>query len=247
MQPFSTSTCNRPSCSGRVAGLGLLLAATLILLYAGRVHAGSVWVPGGGFGGVNVPSIQGLKARQFSRTIQQQYDFSCGSAAVATLLSYQYHDPVSEQAVFKTMWLDGDRAKIRSEGFSLLDIKHYLDARGYVSNGYKVPLSKLQQTRVPAIVLISDHGYNHFVVIKGLYDGRVLIGDPSRGARSMSIARFQQLMSNPIVFVITNDRAQAVFNGRADWATRPLAPLGVATRKESLATATVLSPGPGDF
>lgn len=219
----------------------------VLLTYTCTASAGSVWLPGAGFGGVSVPSIQSLKERQFSRTIRQQYDFSCGSAAVATLLTYQYHDPVSEQAVFQAMWKNGNQAKIRRLGFSLLDIKHYLDSHGYVSNGYKVPLSKLRQTRVPAIVLINDHGYNHFVVIKGLRDGRVLVGDPSRGARSVPLGRFRKLMSNPIVFVITSDRDRAVFNGRADWATRPLAPLGLAAMTERLATATALQPTAGTF
>src|SRR5699024_7391586 len=108
-------------------------------------HAGSVWIPGG-FGGVNVPAVQSLKERSFSRTIQQQYDFSCGSAAVATLLTYQYHDPINEQMVFRTMWQNGNQDKIRRLGFSLLDIKNFLSARGYAANGYKVSLDKLMET-----------------------------------------------------------------------------------------------------
>lgn len=227
--------------------VSLLLVCFGLALAAGVARAGSVWLPTAGISGVRVPSIESLKERGFSRTVHQQYDFSCGSAAVATLLTYQYHDPVSEQAVFRTMWENGNQAKIRREGFSLLDIKHYLDARGYVSNGYVVPLDKLVQVGVPAIVLISDHGYNHFVVVKGMSDGRVLFGDPSRGARSMPRQRFERLQINPILFVITNDRQKAVFNGRADWRTRPLAPLGTVITATSLATATVLRPGPSDF
>lgn len=225
----------------------LLLCGVTFALTIGAAHAGSIWLPGTSVGGIRVASIKSLQERQFSRTIRQQYDFSCGSAAVATLLSYQYHDPVSEQTVFRAMWANGNQAKIRREGFSLLDIKHYLAMRGYVANGYKVSLDKLVKTRVPAIVLISDHGYNHFVVVKGLRDNRVLLGDPSRGARSVPRARLQHLLSSPIVFVITSNRQQAVFNGRADWATRPLAPLGTAIMARDLATATVLRPQPGDF
>lgn len=225
----------------------VLLFCLGLTFAAGAARAGSVWLPTAGISGVRVPSIESLQERGFSRTVHQEYDFSCGSAAVATLLTYQYHDPVSEQAVFRTMWENGNQAKIRREGFSLLDIKHYLDARGYVSNGYVVPLDKLVQVGVPAIVLISDHGYNHFVVVKGMSSGRVLFGDPSRGARSMPRQRFEHLQINPILFVITNDRQKAVFNGRADWSTRPLAPLGTVITATSLATATVLRPGPSDF
>lgn len=223
-----------------------LLAVTLLICLAGTARAGSVLVPA--LGGINVPHIESVRERAFSRTVHQQFDFSCGSAAVATLLTYQYGDPITERDVFQTMWDHGDQAKIRQDGFSLLDIKRYLDARGYQSNGYEVPLEKLVENSVPAIMLISDHGYNHFVVVKGLSKERVLLGDPSAGARVMSRERFQKILVTPIVFVITNQRQRALFNGRTDWRTEPLAPLGTAMSAARLAQETVfVSPRPGVF
>ncbi len=223
-----------------------LLAAILLLCLAGAARAGSVQVPT--LGGINVPGIESIRERAFSCTVHQQFDFSCGSAAVATLLTYQYGDPVTEQDVFQAMWDHGDQAKIRQDGFSLLDMKRYLDARGYQSNGYEVPIEKLIENSVPAVMLISDHGYNHFVVIKGLSKDRVLLGDPSAGARVMSRERFQEILVTPIVFVITDQRQRATFNGRTDWRTEPLAPLGTAMSAARLAQETVfVSPRPGVF
>lgn len=223
-----------------------LLAVILLICLAGAAQAGSVLVPA--LGGINVTQIESIRERAFSRTVHQQFDFSCGSAAVATLLTYQYGDPVGEQEVFKQMWDHGDQGKIRQDGFSLLDMKRYLDARGYQSNGYEVPLDKLMENTVPAIMLISDHGYNHFVVVKGLSTDRVLLGDPSAGARVMSRERFQEILVTPIVFVITNQRQRAQFNGRTDWRTEPLAPLGTAMSAARLAQETVfVSPRPGVF
>jgi predicted double-glycine peptidase len=223
-----------------------LLSVTLLLCLAGVAQAGSILVPA--LGGINVPGIESVRERAFSRTVHQQFDFSCGSAAVATLLTYQYSDPVSEGDVFQVMWDQGDQAKIRQDGFSLLDIKRYLDARGYQSNGYEVPLEKLMENSVPAIMLISDHGYNHFVVVKGLSKDRVLLGDPSAGARVMSRERFQKILVTPIIFVITSQRQRAIFNGRTDWRTEPLAPLGTAMSAARLAQETVfVSPRPGMF
>jgi len=223
-----------------------LLAATLLICLAGAARAGGALVPV--LGGINVPHIESVRERAFSRTVHQQFDFSCGSAAVATLLTYQYNDPISERDVFQAMWDHGDQTKIRQDGFSLLDIKRYLDARGYQSNGYKVPLEKLAENSVPAIMLISDHGYNHFVVVKGLSKDRVLLGDPSSGARVVSRENFQDILVTPIVFVITNQRQQAVFNGRTDWRTEPMAPLGTAMSAARLAQETVFaSPRPDVF
>ena len=90
---------------------------------------------------------------------------------------------MTEQAVFEEMYARGDQDKIRKEGFSLLDMKRYLEARGFEANGYEAPLDKLVGAGIPAIVLINDNGYNHFVVIKGMRGERVLIGDPSGGTR----------------------------------------------------------------
>ena len=40
-----------------------------------------------GVGRVNVP-VTSLKDIKFQRTLRQQYDYSCGAAALATLLSH---------------------------------------------------------------------------------------------------------------------------------------------------------------
>ncbi|MDV7389798.1 hypothetical protein RZS08_00535, partial [Arthrospira platensis SPKY1] len=40
-------------------------------------------------GAVSVPTVS-LKGARFIATLRQQYDFSCGSAAVATLLTHHY-------------------------------------------------------------------------------------------------------------------------------------------------------------
>lgn len=241
MRRSSTCRCN----SARLWQLALLAALPLGMA-APVATAGSVWLSEVATGGGNVP-VQSMQARRFARTVHQQFDYSCGSAAVATLLSYQYGDPINEQAVFSAMWKNGDQSKIRREGFSLLDMKRYLDAHGFEANGYQAPLSKLAQVGVPAIVLVSEHGYNHFVVVKGLSHGRVLIGDPSVGARTLPVGRFKKMMRSPILFVVTNHRQDAVFNGRSDWAQQPLAPLGQALDISNLALTRVLSPGAIQF
>lgn len=215
------------------------LATLLMFFLVGAVQAGNVFLPA--LGGLTVSQVKSIQERAFSRTVRQQYDFSCGSAALATLLTYQYNDPVSEQEVFISMWNHGDQEKIQQEGFSLLDIKRYLDARGYEANGYEVSLDKLVENKVPAIMLISDHGYNHFVVVKGIDHERVLVGDPSSGARVIPRKRFEEILVTPIVFVITSHSENVVFNGRTDWQTRPLASLGAAMSAARLAQATIFN------
>ncbi|WP_460877392.1 C39 family peptidase [Rhodanobacter koreensis] len=224
----------------------LLTAVSTALLPVGSLMAATVAIPGiqGNSYGFHITS---LKEARFRNTIRQKYDFSCGSAAVATLLTYQYGYPVNEQTAFEQMYAHGDRQKISKEGFSLLDIKEYLQASGFDADGFQVPLEKLQQEHLPAIVLIDEKGYHHFVVIKGLRDGRVLIGDPARGTRTMPLSQFDALWKNHLVFVIHNRRSLAVFNNPADWRVAPIAPLGLGIDRSGLGTLTLPKDGPDDL
>ena len=196
-------------------------------------------------GRVNVP-VTSLKDIKFKRTTRQQYDYSCGAAALATLLSHHYHTPTPEQDVFQQMYASGDKTKIHKEGFSLLDMQRFLATRGFRADGFKLPLDKLIAEKLPAIVLITDRGFNHFVVIKGAEEGRILIGDPSTGNRVVSMERFQEIWRNKILFVIHSHKDQVAFNTPEDWRGAPRAPVGTGMHQDQL-SASLPKFGPGDF
>ena len=222
------------------------VAALLSCLAVSAVEADSVVLPADVGGAYSVP-VMSIKARRYAATIRQQYDFSCGSAAVATLLTHHYNYPVNEDSVFAEMYQHGDQAKIRVEGFSLLDMKRYLEAHGFQADGFQEPIEKLASAKIPAIVLINEAGYNHFVVVKGLRDGRVLIGDPSGGTRSLAQPAFEALWANPILFVVTNRQSLARFNSPDDWRATPAAPVGGSINRDSLAGIVMPKFGPADF
>ena len=77
-------------------------------------------------GGDVVMPVVSIRQARLATTLLQQYDFSCGSAAVATLLTHHYGLPTSESSVFESMYRQGDQQKIQREGFSLLDMKRFL-------------------------------------------------------------------------------------------------------------------------
>ena len=209
------------------------LLAGLLALAPVFAWAGSAQLTGIAGGNYRL-HVTTLKEGRFRNTIHQKYDFSCGSAAVATLLTYQYGYPMSEQTAFAAMFAHGDRARIGKEGFSLLDIKRFLAALGFQADGFIVSLQKLRQARLPAIVLINEHGYRHFVVIKGVLAGRVLVGDPAKGTRSIPEAEFEKAWANHLVFVIHNHRDLAVFNSRDDWRAAPMAMLAAGIDRRGL-------------
>jgi predicted double-glycine peptidase len=226
----------------RVAVLKALAGAALLL--TGAAPAMDLSLIGGARYSVPVAS---LRAVRFRTTVHQQYDFSCGSAALATLLSQHYGWPISEQRAFEQMYLRGDRSKIRREGFSLLDIKRFLEANGFRADGFQLPLKTLAEAGVPAIVLVSDKGYKHFVVIKGLQHGRVLLGDPAGGTRAVPQAAFEAMWDSKLLFVIHDWRGPVRFNAATDWRAAPLAPLQNGVNRDGLDTVTMPKHGQGDF
>ena len=219
------------------SSLALCLAALVPL----PAISGTVMLTGIG-GMANVP-VKSLKELRFRNVVRQQYDFSCGSAALATLLTYHYQHPISEQDAFKAMYETGDKEKIRKEGFSMLDMKRYLDNAGYPANGFRASLDKLAEVGIPAIVLLNLNGYMHFVVVKGVSQKEVLVGDPASGLRSLPRSQFESSW-NGILFVINDPKdnmiARNSFNNQAVWQQRSLAPLGLALSRDSLATFSLL-------
>lgn len=222
----------------------VLLGFLLLGMPAG--HAGWVDIPAS-FGVPASMPAKSIKELKYRSVVRQQFDFSCGSAAVATLLTYHYRNPVGEQEVFLAMYEKGNRATIHREGFSLADMKQYLDGRGYQADGIYADLSALARVGIPAIVLIEVNGYKHFVVVKGVTDSEVMIGDPALGLKLYRRSDFEQIWTNGIVFVVRNRADIARHHFNTEWASIARAPLGSGISRESLANITLLRPPSGDF
>lgn len=216
-----------------------------------HAHGGAAELPAE-FGGAYSVPVKSMKAMlagiRFRTTVQQKYDFSCGSAAVATLLTHHYQRPVTEEEVIKAMYAKGDQAKIQREGFSLLDMKLYLESKGFQADGFEATVDQIIKFSAPGIVLVQDNGYKHFVVMKGVQNGKVLLGDPALGSRIMARAEFEKIWVSHIFFVVHNNRELAQFNVPSHWYVRPVAFLSDAIGRDSLAAITLLRPDPAtDF
>lgn len=225
---------------------GALLLAFCLGMGSSPSHAGTIDLPFQVGGAYAVPAIS-LKEARYLATVRQQYDFSCGSAALSTLLTHHYQLPVTEQEVFEAMFVHGDKDKIRREGFSLLDMKRYLEGRGFHADGFEAPLDKLAEAGIPAIVLVNESGYNHFVVVKGMRAGRVLIGDPAAGTRAVGREAFEGMWTNRILFVIAASPRPASFNASSDWKVARRAPLDTGVARDGLQGVVLPRHGPTDF
>lgn len=135
-----------------------------------------------------------LETRQ-KNVVLQQWDLSCGAAALATVLRYQFGEPVTERSVAlglinRTEYIaNPDLVRIR-RGFSLLDLKRYVDRLGYQGLGLGQLEFRDLEERAPVIVPVKLRGYPHFVVFRGATRGTVLLADPAFGNVTISASKF---------------------------------------------------------
>lgn len=140
--------------------------------------------------------------------IRQQYDYSCGAAALATLLRFGLDDPVTEQEIVADLFAGlakGDAETREKEGFSLFDLQQVAQKRGYKAEGFRLKPQDIAQLNGPVIVFLETLGYKHFAVLKGVRGDRVYLADPSRGNIRMPTYRFLQAWmrdGSGIVFVV---------------------------------------------
>ncbi len=144
--------------------------------------------------------------------VKQNQDYSCGAAALATLLSYYYGEHTSEHEILTLLKAqipeeEWDRKSIM--GFSLLDLKDVAHTKGFRAAGFELTIEQLTQLQAPVIVFIEPLGYKHFAVLRGIDRGRVYLADPSRGNLRMSIHRFLEEWSG-IIFVLGKDEEDTI-------------------------------------
>ncbi|MBP2157857.1 MULTISPECIES: C39 family peptidase [Asticcacaulis] len=213
----------------------LVITALLFTCAPCAVQAQAMLADGGIHFNVPVVSMADIP---FRTVVRQQYDYSCGSAALATLLHYHYDLPVTEGEVFKAMYAVGDKDRIRKVGFSLLDIKKYLASHGLEADGYRATFEQLAKVNRPAIAVVTVGTYRHFVVIKGVRDGRVLVGDPALGLKTYTKAEFAAMWNGVIFAVHASNRTKAAYNRDEEWTPYAIAPLGSPLTDDSLSGFT---------
>jgi predicted double-glycine peptidase len=175
-----------------------LMSLTLLLAPARAQH------PQDAAGAAGSKPIRTLKDIRTEGVVRQRWDMSCGAAALSTLLTYDFKDKTPETAI--VVWIldrtDPERVRKRG-GFSLLDLKHFAQARGYQAEGFRdMSLKELAEQKSSVITPIRLKGFDHFVVVKAVVGDRVLLADPGFGNVTMKTNRFMEVWKNGIVFVV---------------------------------------------
>ncbi|MFA6009994.1 MAG: C39 family peptidase [Desulfobacteraceae bacterium] len=136
--------------------------------------------------------------------LKQNYDYSCGSAALGTILNNYLGEKFSEKQVIKGLMEYGDKEQIKKlRAFSFWDMQKFVEALGYSCGGYNAEMSDLMTPELwPCIIPIEVFGYRHFVILKGIHKDHIIIADPWRGNSSYTVNQFKTMWYNNILFRI---------------------------------------------
>jgi predicted double-glycine peptidase len=129
--------------------------------------------------------------------VRQNFDLSCGAAALATLLVFQHGEALSEHDVAiglisRDLYLKNPEILKWRQGFSLFDMSRYVESLGYQGDGFGQLQFEDLASMTPIILAMDFFGYRHFVVYRGHLGNRVLLADPAYGTRTMRVSRFMQ-------------------------------------------------------
>lgn len=210
----------------RVLGLSCLLAGLIAVSPAFAADTGPV---------------QSLLERREQNVVVQKFDLSCGAAALATILNYQFGDRVTEremagELIRRKEYIENPEIVRIRQGFSLLDLKRVVDGRGYQGVGYgKLELADLERL-APIIVAVSPIGYNHFLIFRGREGDQVLLADPAYGNRTMSVEKFERIWIDfpelgKVGFIVTRNGRPAPPGLLAAQQGQYVAPPGVFVRQ----------------
>lgn len=188
------------------------MARRSFLVQLGGLMVAAPGLSGRGEAGERAPVRSMLEMRR-DGVIVQEYDVSCGAAALATLLRFQHGDPVTERQLLRILisrdiYMDDPGRVQAQQGFSLLDLKRAAEARGFTGLGYgDLRLADLLDL-APVITPIAPKGYAHFVVLLGLKGDRLFLADPAFGNITMSAERFNRIWLDVpelgyVAFVVT--------------------------------------------
>lgn len=182
------------------------IAAAALLAFAPRLAGGDEGAPPVRDGerriARHVVSWTDLQRRH---VVMQQRDYSCGAAALATLVTHYLGDPRDEDYFLEQLdaILKPDEVRDRVEnGLAMSDLRRVAVRSGYEAGVAKMTLEKLFEAKVPLLVGIDIDDFKHFVVYRGFDGYWVYLADPIRGNIRVPASDFQDQWQKNLALAI---------------------------------------------
>ncbi len=205
-----TTTVSRLArCAARLG-----LALCLFALSSPPVPAAASGVSTGGMG--VTPTLRGgapsaprlsiqttsLLDQRWAHVVRQRSDIGCSAASLATILSYYFDFPSSEDEMIQALHSEALlapapdlEADILYRGFNMRHIRNVARKGGLIAQAFHVEVKDLEDVKIPVITRVTIRGYDHFVVFREARNGRVYVADPAFGNTVYTEQDFERMWS----------------------------------------------------
>lgn len=131
---------------------------------------------------------------KFAYTVRQQRDFTCGAAALATILKFHYGMPVTEEMIF---WMiinryTAEQLKQKVQvGFSFEDLIFVAEKLGFKTQAAVITSAELEKLNGPVILQLNLKKFDHFSVLRKKTADTAYMSDPVFGQITLDEKEFK--------------------------------------------------------
>ena len=148
---------------------------------------------------------QSFQARRYANVVRQVLEFSCGSASLATLLTYFLGRPTTEAEVITLLRQrtpsEADWRGKQEAGFSFEDLAFAADRLGFAAQAARIEMAQLPRISGPVIVHLNKGAWQHFSVLRAARQSFYYIADPIQGQVTMLDHEFQREFTGAVLAV----------------------------------------------
>lgn len=146
-----------------------------------------------------------FQARRYQNVVRQVLEFSCGSAALATVLTFYLNRPTTEADVITLLRERYPTREAWTEkaqtGFSFEDIMFCADRLGFAGQAARMDARQLPRLAGPVIVHLDKGSWQHFSVLRVARDGFYYLADPIAGQTTFLEAEFRREFTGAVLAV----------------------------------------------
>lgn len=143
-------------------------------------------------------------ALRFEATVPQVFDYTCGAASVATILTYYWGRPTGEKDAIDALRARYSLEEIalrRETGLSFDDLVVIAERLGFAAEGARIEAAELAKLEGPVIVHLDKRRFQHFAVLRRVGDGVYYVSDPIVGQRAMDAEEFRREFTGRVLAI----------------------------------------------
>lgn len=141
---------------------------------------------------------------KYSRTVRQERDFTCGAAALATILKYHYDMPVTEYMIMSMILerysFEQWKQKVK-DGLSFEDLIFVAKKLGFEAVAATIALQETEKLGAPVIIQLDMNKSDHFVVLRKKTAEFAYLSDPITGNMTLDQKEFKEKFRGAILAV----------------------------------------------